>query len=115
MNEGSVSARQHRSTVSRSLVYRPVRAAFILALLYESHRLGVSDSARLFSGTDAAMAVDQPMQINKLVYVLVGCLAGACVDPTPDLGAEEEEIFLEEIVDGIPNNLMLPNAYGFAA
>ncbi len=46
--------------------------------------------------------------------VLVGLWVGACAEP-PDVEAEDGDIFVEEILDQLPNNVPIPNAHGFAA
>ena len=47
--------------------------------------------------------------------VLATVLVGACVDPDPELEGTEQDIFVEEILSQIPNNIPFPNAHGFAA
>ena len=46
--------------------------------------------------------------------VLVGLWVGACAEPL-DVVEDEGDIFVEEILDRMPNNVPIPNADGFAA
>jgi cytochrome c peroxidase len=46
--------------------------------------------------------------------ILVGGLFGACAEPA-ELTDESGEIFIEEFLDRMPNNVPIPNAHGFAA
>jgi hypothetical protein len=47
-------------------------------------------------------------------FVLVGSWLGACAEPL-EVTEEEQGIFIEEILDQMPNNVPIPNAHGFAA
>jgi cytochrome c peroxidase len=46
--------------------------------------------------------------------VLVGLVVGACAEPL-DVAEDDGDIFVEEFLDRMPNNVPLPNAHGFAA
>ena len=54
---------------------------------------------------------------SSAVAVLSLTLAGACTDESADVDVEsdESEIFVEEFLDAMPNNVPIPNANGFAA
>lgn len=47
--------------------------------------------------------------ISTLVFV------SACAEPAPEVSEEEQEIFLEELLNGMPNNIPIPNSGGLAA
>ena len=54
---------------------------------------------------------------SNVVALVSLALGGACTDQggDVDLGTDESEVFIEELLDWIPNNVPIPNANGFAA
>jgi len=56
-------------------------------------------------------------KFQQLACVFVGAGVVACAEPAPELemDAVGQESFLEDLFDEIPNNLPIPNEYGFAA
>jgi hypothetical protein len=47
--------------------------------------------------------------------VLVGVVIGACAEAPPEQEEIGQESLVEEFIDEMPNNIPIPNAYGFAA
>jgi hypothetical protein len=55
------------------------------------------------------------LRSNFSAYVLAGVAAAGCGVEAPELDEVDQDLIVEEIFDQMPNNLPLPNAFGFAA